>query len=163
MNLYRLKAGECVFVPANTIHAWHRGTCFESMAASDNVFNCAFQDGIPQEFLDIFINNVDTHPETPAAHWYVRTEPFKRGVQGKTRRYVTPFHEFDVLNTELPASAQEEHEPIEGPSVLLASAGSGSLEVDGQKMDLKEGSILLIVAGKKVKYTAGQDGLQLYR
>lgn len=163
MNLYRLKAGECVYVPANTIHAWHRGTCFESMAASDNVFNCAFEDGIPQEFLDIFVNNVDTHIDTPASHWYVRTEPFKRGVQGKTKRYVTPFHEFDVLNTELGPNEQEEHQPIEGPSVLLASKGSGKLSVDGQEMELKEGSILLLLAGKTFKFSAGADGVQLYR
>lgn len=137
-------------------------TC--GQAASDNVFNAAFDDGINQEFLNLFLDNVETHIGTPASHWFCRTEAFSRGKNGLTKRYVTPFHEFDILNVEIAAGKTEEHQPIEGPSVVLVSRGGGKLSVDGQQgMDLIEGSILLLFAGKNVTFTAGKDGMQVYR
>lgn len=106
---------------------------------------------------------MDVHLDSPASNWYCRLEPFKRGTNGKTQRYVTPFHEFDILNTELKANEEEEHQGIEGPSVLLISKGSGKLSVDGQNFDVKEGSIFLILADKAAKFVADNHGIQAYR
>jgi len=162
MNLYKLQPGECIYVPADGIHAWFRGDCIECMANSDNVLNSAFQE-IDQDTLDTFNKAVLCPTDHSASKYFVKTEPFTRGGASNSTRYDTPFNEFDLIRTQLPAMREETHGGIQGPSFILVESGSGTLKAGDVTIEAKPGVVCLIIADVELKITASKEGMQTYR
>ncbi|KAJ9118753.1 hypothetical protein QFC22_003974 [Naganishia vaughanmartiniae] len=88
----------------------------------------------------------------------------------KTLRYDPPIEEFSVLRLRLTEAGQTEvHRPIEGPSMVVVTDGSGKVvvkggECDGEQVEIKRGQVLFIAAEVEVEYTAsGKEGLELFR
>lgn len=83
-----------------------------------------------------------------------------------TTLYDPPIPEFSVLLTDVPASKSASHRPLEGPSIFIVTSGSGSLSFGGRddKQEIKsEGEVWFVGAGTSIRYTAGSNGLVLYR
>lgn len=86
-----------------------------------------------------------------------------------TTLYDPPIDEFSVALTDLSAETTEIHEPIDGPSIFIATKGGGTLrwkEGDGNESEArleKAGAVFFIGAGVQVKFSAGSAGLTVYR
>ena len=83
-----------------------------------------------------------------------------------TKIYDPPIDEFSVLHTTLDGGKGEEESQkgVEGPSVLIVTAGSGELRCEGVEGELEEGSVWFVSAGKEVSLKAsGKGELSVYR
>jgi mannose-6-phosphate isomerase len=116
---------------------------------------------VDDETLEVFNKHVLCPTDTDPSHWFVKTEPFNRGT--KTVRYVTPFHEFDILWTRLQAGEAETHQGISGPSVAVVSSGSGTVSSGDVTLELQEGQVFLVLADQKLDMRAAAGGMQVYR
>lgn len=77
-----------------------------------------------------------------------------------TELYDPPIEEFSVLRTHLSSGgAKETHRPIDGPSIVIVTEGSGKL--GGVRME--RGNVLFVAANVEVEIESGPDGLTLFR
>jgi mannose-6-phosphate isomerase len=81
--------------------------------------------------------------------------------------YDPPIQEFSVIWTKMEADQTEKHKPIEGPSILLVTSGSGRLTGEALKTEsdyeLEEGYIYFVGANTPLIAQAGTSGLEFYR
>lgn len=77
--------------------------------------------------------------------------------------YDPPIEEFSVLYTTLAAKEEEVHEAIDGPSIFIATSGSGTVLAGAEALGFKEGAVFFIGAGTKVWFRADGDGLGIHR
>ncbi|KAH9457629.1 hypothetical protein Pst134EB_009945 [Puccinia striiformis f. sp. tritici] len=69
--------------------------------------------------------------------------------------YDPPIEEFSVLLTKLSPGEQDQHPPINGPSILIVTQGSGTISTGGQEIAPKhEGQVYFIAAGTPVQISA---------
>lgn len=80
-----------------------------------------------------------------------------------TLLYDPPIEEFSVLATTLKANSAERHPPIDGPSIVIVTDGKGTLDVGGEKSEVKDGSVWFVAAGQEVEFKSSAEGLVLYR
>ena len=130
----------------------HIEDCIECMANSDNVMNVAFQE-IRQDMLNTFNQNVLCPTDHAASHYHVKTEQFTRGGAQYSTRFVTPFHEFDMIRSQVPASKEEKHGAIQGPSIVLVESGGGELKAGGKTIEAKPGVVCQVLAGEELTLT----------
>ncbi|CAE6537479.1 unnamed protein product [Rhizoctonia solani] len=90
-------------------------------------------------------------------------KPFK-GESSDSDSYTTlydpPIPEFSVLLTDVPAGKKASHRALDGPSIFIITSGNGS--VSGQEIK-SEGEVWFVGAGQSLEFTAGSEGLLLYR
>lgn len=73
----------------------------------------------------------------------------------KTELHDPPIEEFSVLRTALEKSGEKEtHRPIEGPSIVIVTEGSG--RVGEEKVE--RGDVVFVAAGVEVEFEAGSRG-----
>lgn len=160
MNYMTLQKGESIYIPADGIHAYLSGDIIECMARSNNVLNTGFCPSAER-------NNVDTFTEcltyTPHSAKEAMLEPkkFSKAKKGKTLEYAPPLSEFSVLGTELGKGESETIGALGGPSILIATKGSGKMKAKGKDYDLKEGYIFFIGHGVEMEFEA-DSGLQIF-
>ncbi|KAF1810063.1 phosphomannose isomerase type I [Eremomyces bilateralis CBS 781.70] len=159
MNFMKLKAGEAVYVPQDSVHAYLSGDIVECMARSDNVLNTGFCPAADRDSVDVFTDTLSFSPhEADAA--ILATKESEKG-SGKTIVYAA---EFSVLCTSLKAGEAEKVKEIEGPSILWVTSGAGSLIANSEEKDLQEGGIFFIAQGVPVEFTANdKEALVAYR
>lgn len=86
-----------------------------------------------------------------------------------TTLYDPPIDEFSVLLTNVPAGKSEVHEPVDGPSIFIATSGGGRLrweESGGRECVTqleKQGLVFFVAAGVQVEFIAEGQGLTVYR
>ncbi|PWY86015.1 mannose-6-phosphate isomerase [Aspergillus heteromorphus CBS 117.55] len=165
MNYVTVGPGEAVCVPADSIHAYLSGDIMECMARSDNVINTGFCPKAERDSVDLFTRALSFQPHSVDETVLPRRKSDK-GTQWKTEVYAPPFSEFNVLATSLGAGEEETHVPLDGPSLVVVTKGSGTMRAgaatETETMELREGWIFFVGAGEKLHF--GTDkGLALYR
>ncbi|MCJ1310511.1 Mannose-6-phosphate isomerase [Agyrium rufum] len=160
MNYLCVEPGECLWVPADGIHAWLQGDIIECMAVSDNVTNVGF---VPREERDrkIFVEMVTFKPSKAE-------EQILEGQKwGKfSMRYDPPIHEFSILKSVVPKGETEEIGGFVGPGVTIVVEGKGMLrwKLGGEEgsVVLSKGKIYFIVPGTETAIESDEE-LEVYR
>ncbi len=121
-NIYKLRPGEGLFVPAGVIHAYVRGSILEIMACSDNVIRAGLT--IKYVDVDLLCNILDPiavprriSPEVVHMAW------------GERAIYTTPAEEFRLecwTTRAAPEKVRIEFTP-EGPEIFLCAEGEFTL------------------------------------
>jgi len=162
MNYMKLKAGEAVYVPQDSMHAYLSGDIVECMARSDNVLNTGFCPRADRDSLDIFLKALTFEPHN-ADKAILSIKDSDKG-SGKTVVYAPPAGEFNVLATTLKDGEEETIKEIHGPSIMFVTKGSGSMNTQSQDLSLKEGYIFFVGQGVELRLKADpKDELVVYR
>ncbi|KAI6357749.1 hypothetical protein MCOR25_007582 [Pyricularia grisea] len=149
-NFVTLEPGEALFLQADDIHAYVSGDIMECMAASDNVvragFTPKFKD-VPTlvDMLTYDSAPIDEQKMQPTEYPYVKLNmaAFKSG--SEVLLYDPPIEEFSVLRGVLKANeAKATFDPIEGPSIVICTKGSGKISVGPTVKDIKEGWVYFV-------------------
>ncbi|CAE6472154.1 unnamed protein product, partial [Rhizoctonia solani] len=151
LNAVKLNPGEAMFLQADEPHAYITG---------DNVVRA----GLTPKLRDVpTLVSMLTYNSGPADAQRMEPKPFK-GESSDSDSYTTlydpPIPEFSVLLTDVPAGKKASHRSLDGPSIFIATSGSGS--VSGQEIK-SEGEVWFVGAGQSLEFTAGSEGLVLYR
>jgi mannose-6-phosphate isomerase len=130
------------------------------MAASDNVVRA----GLTPKFKDVdVLVNMLTYRYGSAESQ--KMTPVKFG--NHSLLYDPPIDEFSVVWTKMEAEETETHKPIEGPSVLIVTSGSGTMTGEALKTEsdyeLKEGYVYFVGANTPLVAESGSSGLEFYR
>lgn len=126
------------------------------MATSDNVVRA----GLTPKFKDVnvLVNMLTYRYGTPESQ---KMTPVK--ISDYSLLYDAPVHEFSVIWTNIDANKTEEQKPINGPSILIVTSGSGKLSSEsGDEFELEEGYIYFVGANTPFKTQSGDSGLQYY-
>jgi mannose-6-phosphate isomerase len=116
----------------------------ECMAASDNVVRAGFT----PKYKDIgTLTSMLTYNSAPADEQKMKPSPFQQCRYSTL--YDPPIEEFSVVRTELDGS-EEMMEPIDGPSLIIVTSGSGILVGQDWEWEIKEGSVWFVGAGEKI-------------
>lgn len=160
MNYMKLQKGDSIYIPADGIHAYLSGDIIECMARSANVLNTGFCPRAERDNVEVFIESLTFRPHS-VKEAMLEPEKFSRVKKGKTLKYAPPLTEFAVLATELGNGESETIEALGGPSILIATQGSGTMKANGKDYELKEGYVFFIGHGVEMEFEA-KDGLQIY-
>ncbi|CAO3595392.1 unnamed protein product [Absidia cylindrospora] len=160
LNYVVMTPGQAIFLGANEPHAYLSGDCVECMAASDNVVRA----GLTPKFKDVKVlvdmlnyryGSAESQKMTPAPYG------------SHSLLYDPPIDEFSVILTRLESNQDEKHPPIQGPSILIVTGGTGQLTGEALKTEsnfsLKEGYVYFVGAGTPLNIQANDQGVELYR
>ncbi|KAH8747320.1 RmlC-like cupin domain-containing protein [Diaporthe sp. PMI_573] len=162
MNYMKLKKGEAVYVPQDSIHAYLSGDIVECMARSDNVLSTGFCPRADRDSVDLFVETLTFTPHRPEAA-LLNADRSAKG-SGKSWEYAPPAAEFNILATVLTEGEQETLKPIFGPSIAIVVEGSGAMSVDRESVELKKGYVFFIGQGVQTELKANNgNGLTVYR
>ncbi len=161
MNYMVLEPGQTLFVPADGIHAWLYGDIVECMAPSDNMLSVGFSPRDQRDDLKLFTEAVSFSPSS-GDEALLESTSFDRSVHGKTKMYAPPMPEFNLILTKLEGGEKEVVQAIQGPSIMVVTDGEGSMTVEGEKFELKEGYVFFIRCGVEVQ-TESAKGIRLHR
>jgi len=160
MNYLKLEPGQCIYIPADSIHAYLSGDIIECMARSNNVLNTGFCPAAERNSIHMFCSVLTfmPHDEKEAI---LPPEKFPRSKNGKTKLYAPPMSEFSMLATEMGDGESESLDALGGPSILIVTKGSGKMKAGGKEHDLDEGYVFFIGAGEEMAFEASK-GLQIF-
>jgi len=198
LNYVQLQPGQAIFLAAGLPHAYVAGECVECMAASDNVVRAgltpkhrdvdtlleilSWASGPPHEFVLEPLAVPPAGPPSPTlspvkgqtlAMTMTKAQPTQRIT---SHLYCPPLDtvpEFQVMRTALlPGEFLGWSAPVNGPSVLLVTAGAGTLRMavgqgyEAGPLQLVEGDAYFIGADTSVAISANADsprGLEVFR
>ncbi|KAH6959748.1 mannose-6-phosphate isomerase [Ilyonectria sp. MPI-CAGE-AT-0026] len=162
MNFLVLQPGQALFIPADGIHAYVSGDILECMARSDNMLDTGFcGPRVDKSTIDTFSDSM-TFKDCSRKNVELPRNKAHQGSNGKTSVYSPPIEEFDILVTELENAEKEVIVGAAGPSVAIATKGSGILEPNGKRLDIEEGYIYYIGPGVDATWESGKEGLQVF-
>lgn len=161
MNFLVLSAGDAIFVPTDGIHAYLSGDIVECMARSNNVINTGFCPRADRDSVELFTRSLTFSPHS-ADEALLPAKSSKRGRHGRTKEYVPPMSEFNMLVTQLDEKQQEIVDAVQGPSIMIVTSGSGLMKVEGKTHDLKEGYVFFVGQGVSVELES-KKGMVTYR
>ncbi|NMN96068.1 mannose-6-phosphate isomerase, class I [Antrihabitans stalactiti] len=138
LNRVTLQPGEGLFLDAGNLHAYLRGMAVELMANSDNVL----RGGLTPKHVDVpeLLRVLDFEPVTVP----VLTP---HGPAGGPLQYDTPAAEFALSRFDLDVAQQP---TVNGPSIVLCSAGEAELVCGPDRLVLTRGSAAWIAAADPV-------------
>ncbi|KAL8759586.1 MAG: hypothetical protein Q9184_003569 [Pyrenodesmia sp. 2 TL-2023] len=152
LNYVKLEVGEAMFLKADDIHAYLSGDIIECMASSDNVvragFTPKFQD-IPTltSMLTYSYAPISEQKMKPVDYPYVTLNRTAYSSSSSAILYDPPIEEFSVVKTELRGKdAKATFEAIEGPSIIICTAGSGQISVGPKTQQMKAGNVFFVGA-----------------
>lgn len=152
LNYVKLEVGEAMFLKADDIHAYLSGDIIECMASSDNVvragFTPKFQD-IPTltSMLTYSYAPIAEQKMNPVDYPYVTLNRTAYSSSSSAILYDPPIEEFSVVKTELNGKeAKATFEAIEGPSIIICTAGSGKISVGSKSEQMKAGHVFFVGA-----------------
>ncbi|KAL9600180.1 MAG: hypothetical protein Q9219_003323 [cf. Caloplaca sp. 3 TL-2023] len=152
LNYVKLDVGEAMFLKADDIHAYLSGDIIECMASSDNVvragFTPKFQD-IPTltSMLTYSYAPISEQKMQPVDYPYVTLNRTAYSSSSSAILYDPPIEEFSVVKTELNGKdAKATFEAIEGPSIIICTAGSGKISVGSKSEQMKTGYVFFVGA-----------------
>lgn len=122
------------------------------MASSDNVVRAGFT----PKFKDVpTLTSMLTYSFAPIAEQkmdpvdypYCKLNPAAFKSDSSCLLYDPPIHEFAVLRTELKArDAKVTFDPVEGPSIVICTSGSGRISVGPKVEEVREGFVFFVGA-----------------
>ncbi|KAL8932453.1 MAG: hypothetical protein Q9211_006307 [Gyalolechia sp. 1 TL-2023] len=152
LNYVKLEVGEAMFLKADDIHAYLSGDIIECMASSDNVvragFTPKFQD-IPTltSMLTYSYAPISEQKMDPVDYPYVTLNRTAYTSSSSAILYDPPIEEFSVVKTELNGQeAKATFEAIQGPSIIICTAGSGKISVGPKSEQVKAGHVFFVGA-----------------
>ncbi|KAI3617470.1 hypothetical protein CBS9595_003379 [Malassezia furfur] len=150
LNIVHLEQGQAIFLGADEPHAYLSGQILECMAASDNVVRA----GLTPKARDVeVLVDMLTYQSARAADQLLRAEKWEgdSAQPNPSLLYDPPIDEFSVLVTILEKDAKRsEQRGVQGPSVVLAYEGTGTLHADGTTYALRPGIVLYVAAGTPI-------------
>lgn len=156
-----LQPGESIYIPADGIHAYLSGDIIECMARSNNVLNTGLCPKAERSNVELFCSCLTFSPHSPEES-LLRSKQYQRGRQGKTNVFAPPMSEFNVLETKLAGGEREELAAVNGPSIVVATKGSASMEANGKQYDLEEGYVFFVAQGVELEFSAGKEGVLVH-
>jgi mannose-6-phosphate isomerase len=183
LNYVKLEPGEAMFLKADDIHAYISGgkpcllslrphniaNChrrldvMECMASSDNVvragFTPKFKD-VPTltSMLTYSFAPISEQKMEPVDYPYCKLNPAAFNSDSNCLLYDPPIPEFAVLRTELKADgAKVTYDPVEGPSIVICTAGKGKITVGPKTEEIKEGFVYFVGATAELVVESATD------
>lgn len=162
LNHVILAPGEAMFLQAKDPHAYINGDIIECMAASDNVVRAGFTPKFKDvknlvEMLTYSYDSVEKQKMPLLSH------PKTSG-EAKSVLYDPPIEEFAVLQTLFAETNQKQHfSKFNGPSILIATKGLGSLVVGDSKKEVKTGYVYFIGPDVEVDLESAEPEFTTYR
>jgi len=169
LNLVKLEPGQAMYLKADDIHAYISGDIIECMASSDNVIRAGFT----PKFQDVdTLTNILTYdhdpPEQqllqPVDYPYVKLNTTAYSSDSSSLLYDPPIEEFSVVRTALKKSgAKATFDGLAGPSIVIATTGSGKISVGPKTEELKEGYVFFVGATAELVIESDSDELVTFR
>lgn len=155
LNYVTLQPGEALFLRADDIHAYLSGDIIECMASSDNVVRA----GLTPKFKDIdtLVNMltynyapIDEQKLGPGDYPFATLNRSGYSSGSTIAFYDPPIDEFSVIRTNLRGSGSKAtFDPVEGPSIIICTAGKGKISVGPTVQEIKEGYVFFVGASAK--------------
>ncbi|KAK4237489.1 mannose-6-phosphate isomerase [Achaetomium macrosporum] len=152
LNYVTLQPGEALFLRADDIHAYVSGDIVECMASSDNVVRAGFT----PKFKDVdTLANMLTYNYAPIDEQKMHPVDYPYATLNRTAYssgsaitlYDPPIDEFSVVRTNLRGSgAKATFDPVDGPSIIICTAGRGKISVGPTVQEIKEGYVFFVGA-----------------
>ncbi|CAN8105621.1 unnamed protein product [Discula destructiva] len=161
-NFVTMAPGEALFLRADDIHAYISGDIVECMAASDNVVRAGFTPKFKDvnTLVDMLTYNyapIDEQKMTPVDYPYATLNRVAYSSGSSATLYDPPIDEFSVVRTVLKEpGAKATFDSLDGPSIILCTAGSGKISVGPTVRDLNEGYVYFVGATAEVVLEAAE-------
>lgn len=169
LNLVKLSPGQAMYLKADDIHAYISGDIIECMASSDNVIRAGFT----PKFQDVnTLTDILTYDHDPPEQQLLKPVDYPYATLNKTAYssnsscllYDPPIEEFSVVRTVLHgAGAKATFEGLAGPSIIIATNGSGKISVGPKTEDLKEGYVYFVGATAELVVESDSEELVTFR
>jgi mannose-6-phosphate isomerase len=122
------------------------------MASSDNVVRAGFTPKFKDvstltAMLTYSYAPISEQKMNPSDYPYATLNAKAYSSNSSTILYDPPIEEFSVVRTELKAAgAKATFDPIEGPSIILCTTGTGTISVGPKKEEMKPGYVYFVGA-----------------
>ncbi|KAJ8128758.1 hypothetical protein O1611_g4875 [Lasiodiplodia mahajangana] len=152
LNYVTLSPGEALFLRADDIHAYVSGDIIECMAASDNVVRAGFTPKFKdvQNLVDMLTYDyapIEEQKMTPREYPFAVLNRTAYSSQSEVILYDPPIDEFSVIRSVLKGDGSKvTFDPIDGPSVIICTAGKGKISVGSKTEEIKEGYVFFVGA-----------------
>ncbi|KAF2087349.1 mannose-6-phosphate isomerase [Saccharata proteae CBS 121410] len=152
LNYVKLDVGEAMFLRADDIHAYLSGDIIECMASSDNVVRAGFTPKFKDvdtltDMLTYSYAPIDEQKMHPQDYPYVTLNSTAYSSASESILYDPPIEEFSVVRTALKKKgAKATFEGIAGPSIVLCTAGKGTIAVGPKKEKMEAGFVYFVGA-----------------
>ena len=152
LNFVTLQPGEALFLQADDIHAYVSGDIVECMASSDNVVRAGFTPKFKD--VDTLVNMltysyapIDDQKMHPRDYPYATLNRAGYSSGSTVALYDPPIDEFSVVQTTLRGNgAKATFDPLDGPSIIICTAGKGKISVGPTVQEIKEGYVFFVGA-----------------
>lgn len=165
LNFIKMQVGEALFLVADDIHAYVSGDIIECMAASDNVVRAGFTPKFKDvsTLVDMLTYNyapIDEQKMVPAEYPYATLNRVGYSSGSAVLLYDPPIDEFAVVRSVLRGpDAKATFEPLDGPSIVICTNGSGTISVGPTSYEMKEGYVFFVGSSAELvlESTTGED------
>lgn len=165
LNFVTLQPGEALFLVADDIHAYVSGDIIECMAASDNVVRAGFTPKFKDvpTLVDMLTYNyapIDEQKMAPTEYPYATLNRAGYSSGSTVLLYDPPIDEFAVVRSVLRGpDAKATFEPLDGPSIVICTNGSGTISVGPTSYEMKEGHVFFVGATAELvlESTTGEE------
>ncbi|KAK4139022.1 mannose-6-phosphate isomerase [Trichocladium antarcticum] len=152
LNFVTLQPGEALFLQADDIHAYVSGDIIECMASSDNVVRAGFTPKFKD--VDTLVNMltynyapIDEQKMQPTEYPYATLNRTAYSSGSAVTLYDPPIDEFSVVQTVLRGNgAKATLDPLDGPSIIICTAGKGRISVGPTVQEIQEGYVFFVGA-----------------
>ncbi|KAL2136992.1 hypothetical protein VTI74DRAFT_11174 [Chaetomium olivicolor] len=152
LNFVSLQPGEALFLRADDIHAYVSGDIVECMASSDNVVRAGFTPKFKD--VDTLVNMltynyapIDEQKMQPTEYPYATLNRTAYSSGSHVTLYDPPIDEFSVVRTSLRGNGSKAtFDPLDGPSIIICTAGKGKISVGPAVQEVKEGYVFFVGA-----------------
>ncbi len=152
LNFVTLQPGEALFLQADDIHAYVSGDIVECMASSDNVVRAGFTPKFKD--VDTLVNMltykyapIDDQKMVPRDYPYATLNRAGYSSGSTVALYDPPIDEFSVVQTTLRGNgAKATFDPLDGPSIVICTAGKGKISVGPTVQEIQEGYVFFVGA-----------------
>lgn len=162
-NLVTMAPGEALFLRADDIHAYISGDIVECMAASDNVIRAGFTPKFKD--VDTLVSTltynyapIEEQKMEPVDYAYATLNRTAYSSGSEAKLYDPPIDEFSVVRTVLKENgAKATFDPLDGPSIIICTAGKGRISVGPTVEDMSEGYVFFVGSTAEVVLEATED------
>lgn len=152
LNFVTLQPGEALFLQADDIHAYVSGDIIECMASSDNVVRAGFTPKFKD--VDTLVNMltysyapIDEQKMEPRDYPYATLNRAAYSSGSAVTLYDPPIEEFSVVRSTLKGNGSKAtFDPLDGPSIIICTAGKGKISVGPSVQEVKEGYVFFVGA-----------------
>lgn len=163
LNYVKLETGEAMFLKADDIHAYLSGDIIECMASSDNVVRAGFTPKFKDvstltTMLTYSYAPISEQKMTPTDYPYVKLNSKGYSANSSVILYDPPIEEFSVVKTDLKtAGGKATFDPVDGPSILICTTGSGKISVGNKEEEVKPGYVFFVGATAELILESDSD------